>query len=329
VTGANLNQRIEDIMTNRMGRQLGSLKNVLLAGAGVLAVAGTIAIVVTNPPPVQAQSTPHLTFEAASVKLHKAGDNQFGYPQFLPGGRFISRAPLQAVIAYAYDLPLLASHRLSGGPDWIRSSDSAYDIEATPAPGAVPDGLASNVRNDRLRSMLQTLLLDRFKLVIRRETKEMQVYALVVGKEGPKLEKAVVEEKDCPSTDILGLARPVPSAPKDDKPPCHTIFGGRGRGLHGQAVDMSDVVRFVEGWTDRPLMDRTGIKGLYHIETQPWLPMDLASSSPAPGTKQDGVEALDLPTIFTVFERLGLKMDGRKDRVDVYVIDHIEKPSEN
>jgi bla regulator protein BlaR1 len=331
VTGANLNQRIEDIMTSRVGRRLGTFKKMLLAGAGVLAVAGPIAIGVTNPPPIRAQSTVHLAFEAASVKPHTPRENQFGYPQFLPGGRFVSRAPLQAVIALAYDLPLLnqGRQRLSGGPDWIRSVDSAYDIEATPAEGTIQDGLASNVRNDRLRSMLQTLLQDRFKLAIHRETKELQVYALIVGKDGPKLEKSAIEEKDCPSTDVLGLAAPVSSSPKDGKPLCHAFNGGQGRGLHAQAVSMSDVVGFVETWTDRPFVDRTGIQGLYHIETQPWLPIGLTSSPPPAGTKQDGVDVSDLPTIFNLFERLGLKMDSRKDRVDIYVIDHIEKPSEN
>jgi len=92
---------------------------------------------------------------------------------------------------------------------------------------------------------------------------------------------------------------------------------------------MSDLVNWVQSWTDRPLIDQTGIEGLYHIETEPWQPMELTSSSPAPGTKQDGVDLADLPTIFTVFERLGLKMEPQKGRVDMYVIDHIEKPAEN
>jgi uncharacterized protein (TIGR03435 family) len=57
--------------------------------------------------------------------------------------------------------------------------------------------------------------------------------------------------------------------------------------------------------------------------------MELGLNPPAPGAKQDGVNMADLPTIFEVFTRLGLRMDSQKDRLDVYVIDHIEKPSEN
>lgn len=84
----------------------------------------------------------------------------------------------------------------------------------------------------------------------------------------------------------------------------------------------------MEGWTDRPLLDKTGLKGLYRMETGPWLPMNLLSS-PAPGAKQDGVDMADLPTIFTIFERLGLKLEPQNSQVEVYVIDHVEKPSAN
>ncbi|HXE65236.1 MAG TPA: DUF3738 domain-containing protein [Bryobacteraceae bacterium] len=53
---------------------------------------------------------------------------------------------------------------------------------------------------------------------------------------------------------------------------------GQGRGLHGRAVDMSDLVSHVEDFTGRPLIDRTGIKGLYPIETKAWLPPGLKES---------------------------------------------------
>jgi bla regulator protein BlaR1 len=322
VTGADLNRRIEDIMTKRIGRQLGSFKKMLLAGAGILAVAGPIAIGVTNPPPIRAQSTTHLAFEAISVKPVKVGDGGLIPPQFRPGGRFVSRAPLLAVIGVAYDVPLFNPHdRISGGPDWIRSPESIYDIEATAPKGAIPDDLPAKEAGNRKRSMLQALLADRFKLVIRGEAKEMSVYALVVGKDGPKLQKADIEEKDCPDGPRTG--------PSVSDLPCHDFDGGRGRGLHGRAVTVTDLANAAQNWADRPIVDKTGIKGLYHIETKPWLPMDYGLNPPAPGTRVDGVDVGDLATIFELFEKLGLKLDGRKDKVDVYVIDHIEKPSEN
>jgi bla regulator protein blaR1 len=327
VAGSNLNKRIEDIMANRILSELNAGRKLLLAGAGVLAVAGPILIGLMNAPPIRAQaptapqSLRAAEFEVASVKPHAPGDRQLGLPQVLPGGRLISHAPLFMVIAVAYGIPIQGSLRLTGGPGWINSmEDSIYDIEATAPKGAFPDGLSAKERTERESSMLQALLADRFKLKIHSEKKEMEVYALVVAKGGPKLQKADIEEKDCPEGQPeLVLGAPVTS--------CHIFNGGRGRGLHARAADMSDLVGFVESWTDRPLLDKTGIKGLYRFETSGWQPMQVAPF--APGAKQDGADIADIPTIFEVFEKLGLKMESTKDKVDVYVIDHIEKPTEN
>ena len=93
---------------------------------------------------------------------------------------------------------------------------------------------------------------------------------------------------------------------------------------------MADLVSYVENWTDRPLLDKTGIRGLYKIETQPFLPMEVAAAPPAPGTKGEaGIDLADLPTLFQVFEKLGLKMKPGKDKVETYVINDIQKPTEN
>jgi uncharacterized protein (TIGR03435 family) len=99
---------------------------------------------------------------------------------------------------------------------------------------------------------------------------------------------------------------------------CHVFNGGMGRGLHARAANMSDLASFVENWTDRPLLDKTGIKGLYRVETKGWLPMDAGTS--------DVAERL---TVFEMFGSLGLRMEPQRGVVEVYVVDHIEKPSEN
>ncbi len=274
-------------------------------------------------PQVHARQSPSAqadrsAFEVTSIKPLAPGDrnSRFG---FQPGGRFVSTLPLRFAISFAYNVPLTTySGRLKGGPDWIRSQDAAYDIEAT---GVFPDGLSDEARLDRERLMLQALLAERFKLVIHREIKEMPVYKLVVAKGGPKLQKADIEEKDCPDRSA--------TPPPDPKTLCHTFVGGIGRGIYARAVSTSEFANYIENWQDRPLVDKTGIAGLYHIQTTPWLPIQFGSP-PAPGAKgEDGTYLADLPTIFEVLERLGLKMEPEKDNVDVYVIDQIEKPSEN
>jgi uncharacterized protein (TIGR03435 family) len=283
----------------------------------VLATAVPIAIALVNVSPLRAQPAKPVAFEVASIKPHPDGDTKFSLPQFLPGGRFTLDAPLYLVVGAAYNLPFNPSVRLTGLPN----SMPAYRIDATAPADAFPAGLTTQARIDRMRLMLQTLLADRFKLAIRRETKELPIYALVVNKGGPKLQKADIEEKDCPEAS----ANPEPGTPKT----CHTIVGGQGRGLHARAADMSDVVRFVENWAGRPLVDKTGIKGLYRLDTLGWQPMQVGPSPPAGTKAEDGRDFADVPTLFTVFEQLGLKMESQKGPVDVYVIEHIEKPTEN
>jgi len=253
------------------------------------------------------------------VRPHAPGDNEFTSPEFLPGGRFVSKGPLFSVIAAAYDLLPYRGGRLTGGPDWLRTRSGALDIQAT---SVNPAGLSVQERNDRMRMMLRALLADRFKLKIRRETKEMPVYALVVSKGGPKLQKADIQEKDCTEGPFIVM----PGTPNTA---CHSFIGGQVRAIHARAVNLADVATYVENWTDRPLVDKTGLKGLYHIETTPWQPMDPGSSPPPAGARQDGVNVADLPTIFEVFGKLGLKIELQKDQVEMYVIEHIEKPSEN
>ncbi len=243
-------------------------------------------------------------------------------PRAYPGGRFITKWPLEQIVAFAYKLPPgNLSSRLSGIPDTI--GKSVYAIEAA---GTMPTGLSARAGEDRIRTMVQTLLADRFKMAIHKETKEMPVYALVVAKGGPKLQKADIAEKDCPDESVEPQLRgPSTAAPHT----CHSFNAGPGIGLHGRAVDMSDLVNLVENWTDRPFLDKTGIKGLYRVETKGWRPLQMMSEPP-PGTKAEGGSDLaDLPTLFQVFEGLGLKMEARSDKVEVYVVDHIERPSEN
>jgi bla regulator protein BlaR1 len=309
VSGANLNKRIEEIVSNRMVRGLSVAKKLLLACAGMLAVVGPLAIGLMNAPPIQAQAPAgHFEFEAASVRA-SGPDGTFrssGGPGTQDPGRITyASVTLKSVLATTYGV---RRYQISG-PSSLDSE--RYDIIAKIPAGAT---------KEQFRQMLQALLADRFQLRIHRETKELPVYALVVGKGGPKLEKAGIEEKDCPNPSAT--PRPDPAIF------CHDLSGGRGRGLHAQAADLSEVAGFVESWTDRPLLDKTGIKGLYRFETTGWLPMDLGPP-PAPGAKQDQTDVADLPTIFTMFEGLGLKMESQKVEMDVYVVDHIEKPTEN
>ena len=291
-----------------------------LAGAAVLALTVPVVIGLADVSQIRAQSAESPTFEVASVKLHVGGidRNTLVPPTMLPGGRFVSRFPLAILISYAYKVPFNQSPRMRGIPDWAGGPLGIYDVEAK---GAMPPGLSMQARNDRVRAMVQALLVDRFKLVIRRESKEMPVYALLVAKEGPKLQRADIDEKDCPEASLNVLGPVSTSTPIPDV--CHAFNGGMGRGLYSRASNISDLAAYVENWTDRPLLDKTGIQGLYRFETKGWQPtmgpsVDVGSSAVA-----------DRPTVFQIFNELGLRMEAQKGVVDVYVIEHMEKPSSN
>jgi uncharacterized protein (TIGR03435 family) len=311
---SDLAARIGALLNPRQAR--GPVSAFLVAACALAA-----AIVLTMAPlrmVAALQSATNPTFEVASVKPHVGGfdRNTLVPPTVLPGGRFVSRFPLSILISYAYKVPFNQGPRMMGIPDWAQGQ-GIYDIEAK---GAMPPGLSIQARNDRVRAMVQALLVDRFKLVIRRESKQMPVYALVVAKRGPKLQLADIDEKDCPEASLNTLGPVSASTPIPNV--CHAVSGGMGRGLHARAANISDLAAYVENWTDRPLLDKTGIKGLFRFETKGWQPMGPSVDTGSPALA-------DRPTVFQIFEDLGLRMEAQKGIVEVYVIDHIEKPSEN
>jgi uncharacterized protein (TIGR03435 family) len=332
VTGADLKKRIETIMTHRVTHSLTFGKKLLLAAAGMAAVATPIIIGALDLPVGRAQSQPAkpIRAEVVSVKRNTSEHpRSFGNIHGEPGGRLIVRgAPLYFVIAMAYHIPI-QSPRLTGGPEWIRSE--RYDIEALAENGAIPEGLPAAERDARFGLMAQAILADRFKLIMRHDSKEIPVYTLGVGKNGPTLQKSKIEEKDCAEPDPASTGNLTPYQPH----PCHTFQGGRGRGIHAKAVTNQETVEFVENWSDRPIINKTGLQGLYDIQTEGWLPFGVRppAESPAPGTTPTA-ETLALsdpstPTLFQIFERLGLKLEPQKAPVEMLIIDRIERPTEN
>jgi uncharacterized protein (TIGR03435 family) len=280
--------------------------------ARVLATGGALLVAAGLAANAQSPAAAPLAFEVASVKLNTSGKRGMG-SRILPGGRYIADSvPIYWLISEAYRFPVQSS-RLSGVPDWIRSD--RYDIEAKADKTAIAATSTASAREAKMMAMLQTLLADRFQLKIHRETKETPVYALVVAKTGLKLRPAKVQDKDCldmrPENGVL----------------CHEFNGGQGRGLHATAVDMSDLVLWLENWTDRPLVDKTDLKGLFAIETEGWVPF--VPRQVAPESNDEGLYDPSRPTLFMVLARLGLKLEAQKAPVDHWVVDHVERPSGN
>ena len=191
-------------------------------------------------------------------------------------------ATLRDCIRFAYGMD---SDAQIIGPDWIRSLEFLYDVIAKGVPGA---------SREQLQAMMQTLLVERFKLVTHRDHKEMSYYALVTAKGGSKM-RSFQELPD----GFRGIT-----------------FGGRIDNImrmQGLAYLLS---RFETG---RPILDETGLRGLYEVKLE-WALRQVQNPDALPG-----------PSLFTALtEQLGLKLEAQKGPVEILVVDSAEKvPAEN
>jgi len=248
-------------------------------------------------------------FEVASVRRSASG--RVPDVQFKNGRLSASSVPLAILVSIAYNVPFQGPRLKGIDPELGMET---YDIQAMAAPGLVPEGASQDASIAKLRPMLQVLLKDRFRLKIQAETGQQSVYQLIVGKSGPRLQKAKLSESECAA---------------DQTRRCHRIGGGQGRGIHATAVDIGDLVRFVENWTDRPLLDKTGLTGLYDIETDGWVPLRPRMPTPGSSPENDTMSDPTRPTLYMIFERLGLKMESSKAPVEMFVVEHLGRPTEN
>jgi uncharacterized protein (TIGR03435 family) len=231
--------------------------------------------------------------------------------QVLPDGELIAHAVLIIdLISYAYDVPSNPSPRLNSLPDWAYGD--RYDIEAKASPSAITTSSSDEETQLRVKQMIRRLLSDRFGLVMRVDRRRVPAYAMTVSSSGLRLRRAAVTSKEC----ILD------TAPEG----CHTFVIGFGHPLNANAASMDDVVCYVENWTDLPVVDRTGLGGLFTMHTEGWLPMRLP---PPPPNGNGRVDFSSLPAIFTVLGQLGLELHRHEEVMPVYTVERIERPAVN
>jgi bla regulator protein blaR1 len=311
IAGSDLRARIDSIMIQKIARNLTVAKKLLLAVGGIAAVAMPIAFGVLNAPASHAQSNGERPkFEVASVKPSKSEDRR---PLFdiKPELFRVTNVTVSRLIQVAYGIE---GCQVAGGPDW--SGSDLFDITAK------PQGLA---KTDQINLMLQSLLADRFQLVIRRETKEMPVYALVVAKNGPKFKEA---DETAPNIIDLGEQR-TPDATRR-RPPVMRIRRGL---LVAQEAVMPMLAFQLSNLLGRTVLDKTGLTGRYDLKLE-WAPdesqvamfqaMGVPEGAGAPLADSLG------PSLFSALqEQLGLKLDAQKGPVEILVIESIERPSAN
>jgi len=239
---------------------------------------------------------------------------------YLAGSQVQAQAPDQG--RPAFEVASVKLHRPTPGP--LRASAnvgpaaihytnvtlkssirSAYGFESYRMVGG-PDWLTSERYDieakaalasprEQLMRMLQTLLEDRFHLKVHREMRELPTYALVVGKSGLKIHPG----KENGETEV----------------------GGAVHLINSRGMTMKQLAAFLSQITERsghPVLDTTGLTGVYDIT----LDFDPDDAKPSDDHSQ--------PDLFAALqEQLGLKLEPRKTSLEVLVIDHAEKPSEN
>jgi len=257
-------------------------KTVSLLVLGIAAIASATTF--------QTLSGTKPSFEVAAVKAN----TRLG-PSVLnkAGNRFVATAlPLRPLIMEAYRV---RDFQILGGPNWI--NDDQWDIEAKAARDVILTWTESEnpYLAGPLARMLQSLIEDRFQLKFHREAKQLPVYELTVARGGPKLKVSADQTTTRVSETKLGRGLvEVPGQP------------------------FRNFVYFLGRQLDRPLIDKTGLQGLYDV-TLRWTP------EPTESTRTS-----DFPTLFTaVQEQLGLKLESGKGTVDMFVIDSVQRPSEN
>jgi uncharacterized protein (TIGR03435 family) len=161
--------------------------------------------------------------------------------------------------------------------------------------------------------MLQTLLVERFKIVTHRETKELSGYALVVGKNGPKLNTKTAAGESPPLPSYLGGK---PSVAFEGR--LFTSMEGVGTtAITGRGVSMAQLADELSQEMGMFVSDQTGLSGQYYFG------LTFAS------IQNPRSEAQSLPVFSALQDDLGLKLEKQKAPVEILVVDHIERPSEN
>ena len=303
--------------------------------AGVLPVAAAIVaagVFVATVAPLRAvrqgqarldsAQQPPLAFDTASVKPNKSGVEE-RYIRIDPGGGSLTvvNLPLRQLITFAYQLQ---SFQLEGGADWIAAD--RFDILAKPE-RAVPSTGAYFDGQEPLRMMLRTLLADRFKLVMHKETKELPIFELVIarqdGRLGPQLRPAAV---DCAARAAAAARGETPPASSGPPGPGSCGTNINPVSVRAGGATMTMLANLLEGSVKRLVIDRTGLTGNWDLEVK-YTP---DRSQLPPGVELPPGIDLTGPSLFTALEeQLGLKLRPARGPVEVLVIDSVQQPTPN
>ena len=321
--------------------------------ASVLATfCGVLLVASFSVTPTHAQSsaqnataaTPVMEYEVATIKPYKPGAGEG--PNVMrvginnaPDGFIASGANMQMLVSQAFGIQ---NFQIIGAPDWFTSD--RFEIDAK-MDSSVADALAKMSQDDRTQvrqKMLQALLADRFKLTIHRESKELPAYILTIGKNGSKLVAAKPPDPQAaPPAGSSGGNRGGPGRGGPGRGGMMMSGGPGGQTVSADSVPIAALVRLLSQFLRSPVIDKTGLTGNFAISLK-FMPENFgggggpgfatppsggAAGAPAP---PDVPAEPVAPTLqVAVQEQLGLKLDKSKGQVEIIVIDHVQKASDN
>jgi uncharacterized protein (TIGR03435 family) len=242
--------------------------------------------------PMPADASP--AFEVATIKPSRPEAQGKGFN--VQGRTFRAiNTSVTDIITFMYGVH---TTQLVGGPSWM-SSDK-FDVSGQPDQPGTPS-------LNQWRGMMQKLLADRFKLAFHRDRRELSVYALTVAKSGSKMTKNESDPNGLPALFFRGLGL-----------------------LPARNANMAEFAGLLQGAVlDRPVVDQTGLAGRFDF-TLNWTPDETQFGGLGVKVPPPADSATAPPGLFTAIqEQLGLKLDATKAPVEVFVIDRVEKPSEN
>jgi len=274
-------------------------------------IASKLLVLIAVAVQVHSQETPAPSFEAVSIRPDISGytllpNGKKIYPAQVEGRSMFfgchgtdvadrESVPVGRCLGSRTTVRMLFSYahdearEISGGPEWMESEAYAIDAKAE-----------SPATRQQLREMIRTLLAERFKLQFHRETRQADGFVLTVAKNGPKLKEATGQEEP-----PFGLRTSL-----------NMEAGTLQTKITAVNYDFAEFVAALSSYVERPIQNLAGLRGKYNFTLGPFVRLDTPNAS--------GVSILTV-----VQEQLGLRLESQKVPILVYVIDHLEKPTED
>jgi bla regulator protein BlaR1 len=332
VSGADLKQRIVQIMSHRAARPIGLGRKLLLVAACCLAISAPIISGALRGP-VATSLRAHLKLSVEPVSFEEVTiqpDPEATAKLKSNSGPIVSRvswndgvlnakgATLQGLIMLTYEPIELP--QITGGPDWTKNEIYNIQAKASPVVLAAWPKMSKEERHQVDRSMLESLLKDHFGLKFHRESRVEPIYALVVD-DPAKLHPF---DGDCPP--IVPGAPPPNVDPSKGAPPCGALFAMPGE-MRASKVAIHTLLRFFSLNSGRFVEDKTNLTKRYDVNLKfmpdpslnPLQPPSVPSLAPDPNA----------PSLFdALVQQVGLRLVPQTGPVPMFVVDEATMPSE-